>query len=38
MVTKRVYALLIFKQNELNGISKREVAQVIGVNHNSIQT
>lgn len=38
MVAKRVYALLIFKQNELTGISKREVAQTIGVNHNSIQT
>lgn len=37
MVAKRVYALLIFKQNVLTGISKREVAQIIGVNHNSIQ-
>lgn len=38
MVAKRVYALFIFKQNELTGISKRELAQIIGVNHNSIQT
>ena len=38
MVAKRVYALLVFKQNELTGISKREVSQIIGVNHNSIQT
>jgi transposase len=38
MIGKRVHALLVFKQNELNGISKREVAQAIGVNHNSIQT
>ncbi|HAH54807.1 MAG TPA: hypothetical protein DCM02_05840 [Flavobacterium sp.] len=38
MVAKRVYALLIFKQNELTGISKREVAHAIEVNHNSIQT
>lgn len=37
MIAKRVHALLIFKQNELTGISKREVAQTIGVNHNSIQ-
>lgn len=38
MIGKRVHSLLIFKQNELHGISKREVAQIIGVNHNSIQT
>lgn len=38
MIAKRVHALLIFKQNELTGISKREVAQTIGVNHNSVQT
>ena len=38
MVAKRVYALLVFKQNELTGIFKREVSQIIGVNHNSIQT
>jgi transposase len=38
MITKRVQSLLIFKKNELTGISKREVAQTIGVNHNSIQT
>ncbi|MFK7982099.1 MAG: transposase [Saprospiraceae bacterium] len=38
MIGKRVHALIIFKQNELTGISKREVAQLIGVNHNSIQS
>ncbi len=38
MIAKRVHALLVFKENELNGISKREVAQAIGVNHNSIQS
>lgn len=38
MIAKRVHSLLVFKQNELQGISKREVAQAIGVNHNSIQT
>lgn len=38
MIAKRVHSLLLFKEHELNGISKREVAQAIGVNHNSIQT
>lgn len=38
MIAKRLHALLVFKQNEDIGISKREVANEIGVNHNSIQT
>lgn len=38
MIGKRLYALLLFKEHELTGISKRSVAQAIGVNHNSIQT
>jgi len=38
MIGKRLHALLIFKRNESTGISKREVADEIGVNHNSIQT
>ena len=38
MIGKRLHALLIFKRNEFTGISKREVADEIGVNHNSIQT
>lgn len=38
MIAKRLQALLIFKRNESTGISKREVADQIGVNHNSIQT
>src|SRR5271170_1139126 len=38
MLVKRLHALLIFKQHEKEGISKREVAEKIGVNHNSIQT
>ena len=38
MLGKRLHALLIFKQHEKEGISKREVAEQIGVNHNSIQT
>lgn len=38
LISKRLHALLLFKQNEKSGISKREVAQAIGVNHNSVQT
>jgi transposase len=38
LIAKRLHALLVFKQNENSGISKREVAQIIGVNHNSVQT
>ncbi len=38
MIAKRLHALLIFKRNEDDGISKRDVADEIGVNHNSIQT
>lgn len=38
MISKRLHALLLFKQNEATGISKRTVADRIGVNHNSIQT
>jgi len=38
MIGKRLHALLIFKQHEDTGISKRHLADEIGVNHNSIQT
>ena len=38
MIAKRVHALLIFKRNESTGISKRLVAEEIGVDHNSVQT
>ena len=38
MLSKRLRALLVFKRHEKTGISKREVADEIGVNHNSIQT
>lgn len=38
MLGKRLQALLIFKQNEDIGMSKRQVADAIGVNHNSVQT
>jgi len=38
MLIKRLHALLIFKQHENRGISKREVAEKTGVNHNSIQS
>jgi len=38
MIAKRLHALLVFKRNEDIGISKRLVADEIGVNHNSVQT
>ena len=38
MIGKRLHALLVFKQHEQTGISKRLVAEAIGVNHNSVQT
>lgn len=38
MISKRLHALLIFKRNENSGISKRLVAEEIGVSHNSVQT
>lgn len=38
MIAKRLHALLVFKHNEDIGISKRVVADEIGVNHNSVQT
>ena len=38
MISKRLHALLVFKEHEETGISKRLVAERIGVNHNSIQT
>ena len=38
MIAKRLQALLVFKRNEASGISKRVVADEIGVNHNSVQT
>jgi hypothetical protein len=37
MIAKRIEALLVFKRHETTGISKRDVAEKIGVNHNSIQ-
>ena len=38
MIVKRLEALLVFKKHEKSGISKREVADLVRVNHNSIQT
>ena len=38
MISKRLQALLIFKRYESQGVSKRLVADEIGVNHNSVQT
>jgi transposase len=37
MIAKRVHTLLVFRQNDVNGISKRELVQTIGMNVNSIQ-
>lgn len=37
MIAKRLHALLVCKRNEDTGISKRLVADEIGVNHNSVQ-
>lgn len=37
MIATRLSALIEFKKNEKTGISKRAVADLIGVNHNSIQ-
>lgn len=38
LIAKRLHALLVFKRNQSTGISKRDVADQVGVNHNSIQT
>jgi len=38
IISKRFQALLVFKHYENLGVSKRQVADEIGVNHNSIQT
>jgi transposase len=38
MIAKRIDALLIFKANEKEGISKRSVAQMLRVDQNSVQT
>lgn len=37
MIGKRLHALLVFKRNEDSGISRRDVADETGVNHNSVQ-
>ena len=37
MIAKRIHSLLIFKRHEHTGVSKRIVAEQIGVNHNSVQ-
>ena len=38
MIANRIRALIAFKQNEHAPLSKRAVAELIGVNHNSVQT
>lgn len=38
MIAIRIKVIIEFKKNEVAGISKRAVADVVGVNHNSVQT
>lgn len=38
MIANRIKVLIEFKKNESTGISKRVVADTVGVNHNSVQT
>jgi transposase len=38
MIASRIKVLIEFKKNESTGISKRVVADTVGVNHNSVQT
>lgn len=37
MIATRIKVLIEFKKNETGGISKRVVADTVGVNHNSVQ-
>lgn len=38
IISKRLQVLQVFKRNEAEGISRRTVADEVGVNHNSVQT
>jgi transposase len=38
MISNRIRVLIEFKKYESVGISKRDVAAIVGVNHNSVQT
>jgi transposase len=38
MIAARIKVLIEFKKNEHTGISKRAVADTVGVNHNSVQS
>lgn len=38
LITPRIRMLIGLKKNEAKGISKRDLADLIGVNHNSVQT
>lgn len=38
MIANRIKVLIEFKKNESTGISKRVVADTVGVNHNSVQS
>jgi transposase len=38
LIAPRIRVIIALKENEKSGISKREVAEMVGVNHNSVQT
>ena len=38
LIAPRIRVLIALKENEKSGISKRDVASLVGVNHNSVQT
>ncbi len=38
MIATRISVLIELKKNEATGVSKRSVAEAVGVNHNSVQT
>lgn len=38
MIANRIKVLIEFKKHESTGISKRAVADIVGVNHNSVQS
>jgi transposase len=38
MIANRIRVIIEFKKHEQTGISKRVVADIVGVNHNSVQT
>lgn len=38
MIANRIRVIIELKKNEQTGISKRAIADIVGVNHNSVQT